>query len=228
MSSSKKIAIAIDGPAGAGKSTVSRAVARALGYSLVDTGAIYRSVALLASRSGIDWQNETALAEIVATMEVSFAFEEDANRVTVNGEDVSEWIRTPEISRGASEVSKFPAVRSGLLEVQRKLAGSGGAVLEGRDIGTVVFPDAPVKIFLDASCEVRAKRRFDELQAKGSNESYDQILTDIQERDQRDRTREIAPLKAADDAIVVDSSELSAESVIQRILDVVEGVVNPN
>lgn len=221
MKSSKRIAIAIDGPAGAGKSTVSKAVAQALNYSLVDTGAIYRSVAFLAKQQNTSWQDEQGLAQIIAEMTIQFAFHDNINRVTLNGKDVSSLIRSPEISKGASVVSQLPAVRAGLLALQRGLAGNGGAVLEGRDIGTVVFPDAPVKIFLDASSSVRAQRRFDELSAKGEAASYEEIHQEIEARDKRDRTREIAPLKPAKDAILIDSSDLSPKLVVERILEAV-------
>ncbi len=151
-------------------------------------------------------------------MSVSFSFVGDTNKIRLNNEDVSESIRTPEVSRGASEVAKHPAVRAGLLEVQRNLAGKGGAVLEGRDIGTVVFPDAAVKIFLDASAEVRAQRRFEELNLNGLNASYEQIIEEIRDRDRRDTERNIAPLRAAEDAIIVDSSKLTPEMVVERII----------
>ena len=224
MRSDHKITIAIDGPAGAGKSTVSKAVARALGYTLVDTGAVYRSVALLAQRAGISWEDENSLATLIEQLSISFTFEGEKNLILVNEEDLSTLIRVPDISKGASIVSKHPLVRQGLLNIQRTLAGAGGAVLEGRDIGTVVFPDAPVKIFLDASPEVRAQRRTEELNAKGSTASYETILKEIQERDYRDRSRTVAPLIPADDAILLDSSSLSASEVIAQILDTVARV----
>ena len=226
MKIEKKITIAIDGPAGAGKSTVSKAVARALGYTLVDTGAIYRSVALLAKRSGISWEDEAGLATLVGGLSVSFSFEGDANLISVNGEDLSASIRVPAISQGASMVSQHPQVRAGLLALQRTLAGEGGAVLEGRDIGTVVFPEAPVKVFLDASPEVRATRRTKELQANGSPSNYDKILQEIQDRDHRDRTRSVAPLVPAKDAIEIDCSSMSAAEVIEQILGIVNQVVS--
>jgi cytidylate kinase len=225
MTTDKRITIAIDGPAGAGKSTVSKGVARALGYSLVDTGAIYRSLALVAERSGVSWEDEKGLAALVAGLVIDFTFVEETNRISVNGENLSDLIRTPNISRGASMVSRHPRVRAGLLSMQRTFAGAGGTVLEGRDIGTVVFPDAPVKVFLDASPEVRAQRRVDELVGKGVAAKFEEILKEIRDRDDRDRNREHAPLKAADDATLLDSSHLSAEQVINKILQLVEAAL---
>jgi cytidylate kinase len=222
MTTDKRITIAIDGPAGAGKSTVSRGVARALGYSLVDTGAIYRSVALMAERDGISWEDQSGLAQLVERLDIDFTFVGESNRISVNGEDLSALIRTPDISRGASIVSRHPMVRAGLLTLQRAFAGEGGTVLEGRDIGTVVCPDAPVKVFLDASPEVRARRRVDELVEKGLAAKFEEVLEEIRDRDDRDRNREHAPLKAADDATLLDSSSISAEQVIEKILKLVD------
>ncbi|HET6344693.1 MAG TPA: (d)CMP kinase, partial [Myxococcota bacterium] len=153
MAGKRGITVAIDGPAGAGKSTVAKEVARSLGYSLVDTGAIYRSVALLASRQGVAWDDDAGLEPIVKSLAIAFEFQDGVNRVFLAGEDVTDSIRTNDISKGAAAVSVRPLVRAGLLELQRRLAGEGGAVLEGRDIGTVVFPEAPIKFFLDASDE---------------------------------------------------------------------------
>ncbi len=225
MTTNKRITIAIDGPAGAGKSTVSKGVARALGYSLVDTGAIYRSLALVAERKGVSWEDEAGLAQLVAALDIEFTFVKETNHITVNGEDLSPLIRTPKISRGASIVSRHPLVREGLLAVQRAFASEGCTVLEGRDIGTVVFPDAPVKVFLDASPEVRAQRRVDELIEKGLSAQFDEVLAEIRDRDDRDRNRKHAPLKAADDATLLDSSFISAEQVIQEILDLVDAAL---
>ena len=223
MNESNFKTIAIDGPAGAGKSTVSKAVARSLGYTLVDTGAIYRSVALVASRQGVSWDDEDALALLVNSLEISFSFDEETNRVYLGQEEVTAAIREHEMSAGASKVSRHPKVRAGLLELQRKLAGLGGAVLEGRDIGTVVCPDAEVKVFLDASAQERARRRQSQLESRGEKADYDTILHDIEERDRRDRERDTAPLKAADDAHILDSTELSAEEVIEAIIGLAKG-----
>lgn len=215
----KGITVAIDGPAGAGKSTVAKEVARALGYALVDTGALYRSVALLAERQGIGWEDDAGLEPLVRNLGIAFQFEAGVNRVTLEGEDVTDAIRTPEISRGAALVSARPLVRAGLLDLQRRLAGEGGAVLEGRDIGTVVCPDAPVKFFLDASDEERARRRYEELLARGDAPHYDEVLRDLLARDALDRKRAHAPLRAADDAQHLDSTALPVEEVIRVIVE---------
>ena len=212
------ITVAIDGPAGAGKSTLAKAIARELGYTLVDTGAIYRAVALVARRRGIAWDDDAGLDGVVAGLEIDFAFDGGRNRVRVHGADVTDDIRTPEISQGASLVSARPAVRAGLLELQRRLAGRGGAVLEGRDIGTVVCPDAPVKLYLDASAEERARRRHGELVAAGKSADLESVLADIRERDARDQSRDVAPLKPAADAIVLDSTSLTAEEVLRIVV----------
>lgn len=220
----KKLIVAIDGPAGAGKSTVSKAVAERLGLSLVDTGAIYRSVALVALRRGIGLEDDAALEKLLGELELEFKVENGRNRILLNGEDVTDAIRTPEISRGASIVSARPVVRAGLLDLQRRLARAapGGAVLEGRDIGTVVFPDADVKFFLTASDEVRAQRRHAELVARGVSITFEEVLEDQRRRDLQDSTREVAPLVAAKDAHRIDASGLSSEEVVERMVSVVE------
>jgi len=206
--------IAIDGPAGAGKSTVARALAQRLGYFLLDTGAIYRAVALRASRAGVPFSDGPRLGEIARTLPLRF---DEAGAVWLDAEDVSVAIRTPEMSQGASTVSAHPEVRAGLLDLQRRLAEKGGCVVEGRDIGTVVLPWAPVKIFLTASPEVRARRRFEELTERGAVVDYDETLRELKERDHRDSTRATAPLKQADDAVAVDTSELPQEEVVARL-----------
>jgi len=216
-----RIVVAIDGPAGAGKSTVSKRLAAALGYRLLDTGALYRLIALLARRAGIDWSDEAGLARIAADVDVRFELDGDKNRVFVGDEDVSEAIRTPEISSGASQVSAHPAVRAGLLDLQRKLGASGGIVAEGRDVGTVVFPAAQAKFFLTASPQIRAQRRYDELKAKGTEVDFDVLVEDIKVRDERDSTRAVAPLKQADDAVLVDSSNIDVDEVVASMLDLV-------
>lgn len=213
--------VAIDGPAGAGKSTVSRLVAARLGFSMVDTGAIYRAVALAALRAGVPFEDDRGLAMLLANLSLSFRKADAKGQAIFLGEeDVSAAIRSPEISLGASVVSTRPVVRDGLLEVQRRLALDApvGAVLEGRDIGTVVFPDADAKFFLTASDEVRARRRHEELCAKGRDLSLAEVLEDQRRRDRIDRERPIAPLRPAEDAIPLDSSALSIAEVVDRIV----------
>jgi cytidylate kinase len=214
----KRLVVAIDGPAGAGKSTVSRRLAVRLGYRLLDTGAIYRAVALTAQRQGISWDDGAALAGIARALDIDFAFDgADTNTVSLGGEDVSTAIRTPEISQGASRVSALPEVREALLDLQRRLGAQGGVVAEGRDIGTVVFPDAGAKFFLTASPHVRARRRTDELRAAGKVVDEAATLQEIIERDERDSNRAAAPLKQAEDAVLVDSTGVAADEVVSRM-----------
>jgi cytidylate kinase len=209
--------IAIDGPAGAGKSTVARNLARRLGYAMVDTGAIYRAVALAAKRAGIAWDDDAGLARLLNPPGLPIAFGEN-DTVFLDGEDVTAAIRTPEMSRGASVVSARPVVRERLLDLQRTLgrAAKTGAVLEGRDIGTVVFPDATVKFFLTADDEARARRRHAELAGKGHEVELSNVLKDQRRRDKDDTDRAIAPLKPAPDAIVVDTTGLDLDQVVER------------
>jgi cytidylate kinase len=214
QSAGEPYVIAIDGPAGAGKSTAARALARRLGFFLLDTGAIYRSVALLAARAGLAFSDGQPLGRLAESLAIRF----DADgRVFVDDEDVSAAIRTPEMSQGASTVSAHPAVRQALLGLQRKLAARGRCVVEGRDIGTVVLPWAPLKIFLTASAEVRAQRRYDELVAKGQTVDLAATLQEILVRDERDSTRATAPLKQADDAVLLDTSALDEPAVVDRM-----------
>lgn len=216
----KTLTVAIDGPAAAGKSTVSKSLAAKLGLALVDTGALYRSVALQARRDEVSWDDEAALGEIARELDVRFEFHAGVNRCFLGADDVSAAIREAEMSDGASRVSALPAVRAGLMELQRRLARRPpGAVLEGRDIGTVVLPDATAKFFLTASPEIRARRRFDEMVAKGGTPVFDDVLAAEVERDRRDTDRAVAPLKQAHDAVRVDSSGLSAEAVIATMID---------
>ena len=207
--------VAIDGPAGAGKSTVARAVAEALGYVYVDTGALYRGLALAARERGVDWDDGPALAALAAELDLSFGPD---GRLRVDGVDRDDDIRSPEIGQGASQVSAHPEVRAALLGLQRALGAEGGVVLEGRDIGTVVFPDAEVKIFLTAAPEERARRRLRDLAARGVKADYDEVLAAIRARDARDERRAIAPLRPAADAVLLDSTGLSLEAVVDRIV----------
>ena len=233
MTTRRRPVVAIDGPAGAGKSTVTKAVASALGYVLVDTGALYRAVALAAKRAGLsfdDVEGVGALSEaLVARDAVRLAGGGDGNaRVLLDGEDVSGAIRTQELGQGASKVSAQPRVRAALLELQRAAGRDGGVVLEGRDIGTVVFPDAEVKLFLTASVDERARRRFEQLKAAGEPAELEAVRIDVIERDRRDSTRPIAPLRQAADAVVIDSSALDIGEVVARIVGHVEDAARRN
>jgi cytidylate kinase len=210
--------LAIDGPAGAGKSTVARLVAEVLGFALVDTGAIYRCVAYRATSRGIAWDDDAQLGQLAGEMQLSFKLVAHVNHVTIDGQDVTDIIRQPEFSKGASAVAARRPVREALLDLQRRLAkAEAGAVLEGRDIGTVVFPEADVKVFLTASPETRARRRFDELQAKGSKVTFEAVLADQISRDHEDENRPIAPLRAAPDATRIDTTGLSTQAVVDQI-----------
>ena len=225
----KKPIVAIDGPAGAGKSTVARRLADALGFVLVDTGAMYRAVALAAKRAAVAWSDGEALAALSNRLvaDEALTFERDPGlgvRVKLSREDISDAIRTPDIAQGASTVSAHPAVRAALLDLQRQAGQNGGVVLEGRDIGTVVFPDAEVKFFLTASPEVRAGRRHAELVAKGQTISLEETLSDVKKRDAQDEGRAIAPLKKADGAVLVDSTALDFEETVARMLADVQRV----
>lgn len=213
----KRPVVTIDGPAGAGKSTVAKNLARRLGYSLLDTGAIYRSVALIAKQRAIPWDDAARLAEVARDLAIEFKFVGDLNSTFVAGEDVSSAIRTPEISQGASQVSAHGSVRAALLELQRRLGSEGGVVVEGRDTGTVVFPHADAKFFLSATDEERARRRVDELRLAGKPVDYEVTLEEIRERDHRDSSRDVAPMKAAEDAVVIDSSKMSIDEVVDAM-----------
>jgi CMP/dCMP kinase len=226
--SARPFIVAIDGPAGAGKSTASRRLAARLGFAMVDTGAIYRAVALSATRRGIALDDDARLAELLPSVEIRFAppaSEGGGQRVLLGAEDVSLEIRTPPMSLGASKVSGRAVVRAGLLDLQRRLAlapGNAGAVLEGRDIGTVVFPDAEAKFFLVATPEERARRRHAELAAKGDPQTYGEVLADQLRRDRDDSERAVAPLKPAADALVVDTSGVALDAVVERLVREVE------
>ena len=229
MSERKRPIVAIDGPAGAGKSTVARRLAEALGYVLVDTGAMYRAVALAAKQAGVPWNDGSAVAGLARGIvgEHALGFERDQKlgvRVRLRGEDVSDAIRMPDIAQGASTVSAHEEVRAALLDLQRQAGEAGGVVLEGRDIGTVVFPHAEAKFFLTASAEIRAGRRHAELVAKGQTVTFEETLDDVKTRDARDSGRAIAPLKQADDAVLVDSSTMSIEETVAFMLGEVKKV----
>ncbi len=216
------INIAIDGPSGAGKSTMARAVAEELKYIYVDTGALYRAVGLYAYEKGANTKEEKEVAPLLSEIDLKIKYINDIQRVFVNGRDVSEDIRKPEMSMATSNVSTISQVRDFLFELQRKIATENNVVMDGRDIGTVVLPDAEVKIYLTASPECRAKRRYEELRAKNEDVDYNFILEDIKKRDYQDMTREIAPLKKAEDAIVVDTSDMTKNEVVQCILKIVK------
>jgi cytidylate kinase len=221
---SGQVVVALDGPAGAGKSTAARMLADRLGYVLVDTGALYRGVALAARERGIVWDDGPALGLLVDSLVLSFERAADGRSLLhIDGKDRSGEIRTPQISDGASRVSRHAEVRRALLGLQRRLGEEGKVVLEGRDIGTVVFPDAEVKVFLTASDEARAKRRHSELEATGHQVAFAEVLADIRERDKRDSERDVAPLRPADDAVVLDTSDLPLDQVVDRL----EALVRP-
>ncbi len=210
---SKGVIIAIDGPAGAGKSTLSRLVAQRLGYTLVDTGALYRAVALRARQRGISWDDGPALGALASQLHLSFV----DGALEVDGERPGDALRTPEISQGASRVSAHPAVRAALLGVQRDMGREGGVVLEGRDIGTVVYPDAEVKVFLVATDEERARRRLAELLARGERSSLEEVLEEMRVRDRRDSERETAPLRMAEGAVRVDSTGRTLDELVEQL-----------
>lgn len=212
--------IAIDGPAGAGKSTIATQVAEELGFQLIDTGAIYRTVAYEARQRGLDLDDGDALASLAAGLAFDFRRVEGQNRLFCNGEAVGEEIRSAANSRASSVVSAHPEVRQALLQIQRELGQRRSSVLEGRDIGTVVFPDADVKIFLTATPEERARRRVEQMMRSGREAEYETVLMELRERDTRDSEREHAPLVQADDAVAIDSTEHDIDAIVARILDV--------
>lgn len=217
----KFYSIAIDGPSGAGKSTLARQMAKELGFLYIDTGAIYRTVALYAQRQGVNPGDREAVAPLLGTLSIRMDYGEDGmQRMYLGEEDVSDAIRVHAVSQCASQVAAIPEVREFLLEYQRKLARKHNVVMDGRDIGTVVLPDADVKIFLTASAEIRAKRRLLELQQRGQQADYATILHDVEQRDEQDRTRAIAPLRQAEDAVLVDTSALNLEESLRAMLNI--------
>ena len=214
--------IAIDGPAGAGKSTIAKRLAKKLGFIYVDTGAMYRAMAYYFLQKKTDPSDETAIAAMCPDVDVTIAYEGNEQQVLLNGENVNGFIRTEEVGNMASSVSVYPVVRTKLVELQRQLAAKSDVIMDGRDIGTCVLPDAQVKIYLTASAATRAKRRFDELAAKGETCDLEQIEKDIIDRDYRDMHRETSPLKQAEDAVLVDSSEMNIDEVVDAIYQIYE------
>lgn len=220
--SQKKLIVAIDGPAGSGKSTVTHLLARKLGYVHIDTGALYRSVALKAAQSGISTDDAEGLGKIARASKLEFQWlNDDRNHVFLDGKNVSSLIRTPEISMAASKISAYPEVREALLGLQREMGERGGVVLEGRDIGTVVFPNAHVKFFLTATVESRARRRAVELEEKGVYQDLAEVMRQVVERDRGDTERKVAPLRKADDAIEIDTTDMTVEQVVNTLATIV-------
>lgn len=215
------INVAIDGPAGAGKSTIARTAAKNLGYIYVDTGALYRAVGVYSLRHGFDTKNADTVAATLPDIQVELKFLGDIQHVFLNGEDVSEEIRTPDASMAASDVSAVPAVRQFLFDLQRDIAKQNNCIMDGRDIGTVVLPDAQVKIFLTASPEARAQRRYKELQEKGASDTYEAVLADLKQRDYNDSHRAVAPLKPAEDSVLVDTTALNFEKSVEKVISVI-------
>ncbi|MCQ2438219.1 MAG: (d)CMP kinase [Oscillospiraceae bacterium] len=222
----KNYSVAIDGPSGAGKSTLARRCAERFGFLYVDTGAIYRTVGLAALRAGIAPDEPEQVLPLLTGLELDLRHSEDGQHMFLGNEDVNGLIRTPEVSAFASKVSAIAAVRAFLMDMQRSLAERNSVIMDGRDIGTVVLPQADIKVFLTASPEARAQRRLKELQAKGAAISLEEVLRDMKERDERDSQRAAAPLKAAEDAVLLDTTELSLEQSIEALSALISGVMN--
>lgn len=223
------INVAIDGPAGAGKSTIAKRIAADFGYMYIDTGAMYRSLAYNAIKLGIDIENQKdKVIEMLDCVTLDVKYNEEGQHMILCGEDITAYIRTPKVSAGASAIAVIPEVRQWLLEFQRNLAKSNNCLMDGRDIGTVVLPDANIKIFLTASPEARAKRRYDELILKGEDVSFEDVLSDMIKRDKNDSTRACAPLKQADGAHLVDTSDLSFEQSVDAIKKIIEDKIGEN
>jgi len=218
----KRWIIAIDGPSGAGKSTVAKLLAKRLGYVVLDTGAMYRAVAFRAKQTGLCLEDEESLSRLASSLRVTFLTRNEELRVLCDGEDITEAIRSPDMSSLASDISKREGVRNALVRMQREMGRVGGVILEGRDIGTVVFPDADVKFYLDADAEERARRRTEELIGKGVKVTFQETLEDVIRRDRSDMTRAISPLRKAKDAVVIDSTHLSAEEVVEKMIHVIQ------
>ncbi len=218
----KNIAIAIDGPAAAGKSTVARRLAKELGFLYVDTGALYRSIGYCAHTKGVATDNASAVISLLPEIKVELKYVEGVQRILLNGKDVSAEIRLPEMSMAASNVSAIPEVRAFLLELQRSIARENSVVMDGRDIATVVLPDAEIKFFLTASPEVRTRRRLLEFEQKGQKMDFDTLLAETKQRDYNDSHRAAAPLKQADDAILIDNTEYDFEQTVEKMLNIVK------
>ncbi len=216
------IAVAIDGPVGAGKSSIAKECAKRLGFIYVDTGALYRCIGLFCDRNGVNIDDTSRVEAALSHITLDVKIKNGTQHVYLNGYDVSEEIRLPEISMAASKVSAIPAVREYLLQFQRDMAASQNVIMDGRDIGTVVLPNAEVKIYLTADAEVRAKRRYDELIAKGNNVTFESVLADLNQRDHNDMTREIAPLKQADDAVLADTTKLDFDSSCDLLIGIIK------
>ncbi len=219
------INIAIDGPAGAGKSSAAKLIAKELGFIYIDTGALYRAIGVAVLRKGLKTDCNEEVISVLPEIELSLKFVDGEQRVILNGEDVSRDIRLPEASMAASNVSAVPEVRSFLLDMQKKFARENNCLMDGRDIGTVILPDAQLKVFLTASPEKRADRRYKELIEKGTPKDYNELLEEIKQRDYNDSHRAIAPLKPADDAVIVDSSDMTLQDVVDRIVSLAKDVI---